>query len=251
MIKRKDNKQPSPLYGLFNRFLWAVVSVFALAALLVFFSVGREGYEAAPFPIDIELLSDPADFKVYEFDDFLTPTECQDLIRRASKRLEPSRVYNEDKDRSDDNYRISEQAWFKRGANPVVQKIEAAVAKATGMPLDNCEELQVVRYQPGGYFRPHYDACEGEKEFCQRMDKRGGPRLWTFMVYLTDDYEGGYTVFPYLDMKVQPKQGKLIVFQSTMKESEEIIKNSFHGGTQVISGEKWICNKWVRHRQYR
>jgi len=244
-MKRKRN--------LFPVWLWILVLAGIMTLFYVAWNRGIEGFAPSPSGprIQIELLTNPDDFRVYEFDDFLTPEECQDLIDRASKRLEPSRVYNEDADRPDDDYRISEQAWFKRGANPVVKKIEAAVEAATGKPMDNYEELQVVRYQPGGYFRPHYDACEGDKEFCQRMDKRGGPRLWTFMVYLTDDYEGGRTVFPYLKMSVEPKKGKLIVFQSTMEGSEELIKNSFHGGQEVLSGEKWICNKWVRHREYK
>lgn len=246
MNKRKNN----------YRFVVAIVAatvVIAIMAYFFLFPVGREGLlELAPSSgIQIESLTDPADFRVYEFDDFLTPDECQELIEAASTQLEPSRVYNEDKDRPNDEYRISEQAWFRKDANPVVRKIEAAVVAATGKPLENYEELQVVRYKPGGYFKPHYDACEGDKEFCDRMDKRGGPRLWTFMVYLTDDYEGGYTVFPYIDLKVEPRRGKLIVFQSTMDTTEELIKNSMHGGEEVLSGEKWICNKWVRHREYR
>jgi prolyl 4-hydroxylase len=187
-----------------------------------------------------------------EYDDFLTGDECDTLISLAQDRLEPSNVYNESTDKPDQQYRISTQAWFKKGSDAVVQKIDAFAASMSGLPDTHHEELQVVKYEEGGFFSPHYDACYGKKDFCDRMNSEGGPRLWTFMVYLNDGFQGGETHFPKTDASVVPKKGKLIVFQNTMDdEDRSVIKDSFHGGNPVQSGEKWICNKWVRHMPYR
>jgi len=243
-----------------NLFVILCITLFSIG-MVAFFSWGfQEGFGSSSpstpvkVPGFVEAISDPIadpdDFMIYEFDDFLTPEECQSLMETASKKLKPSLVYNEESDKQDPNYRISDQAWFKNSKHPVVIKIDEAVSKMCGLPPEHFEELQVVRYKPGGYFRPHFDACEGDEEFCARMNQDGGPRLWTFMVYLTDDYTGGRTVFTKLKRTIEPKQGKLIVFQNTRLGSEDIIQVSHHGGKKVETGEKWICNKWVRHRPY-
>ena len=199
---------------------------------------------------EIRICTKDDPYMIYEFDDFLTSDECTILMSEASKKLEPSRVYTDEADLSDTPYRDSMQAWMKQDSHPIVNKINQAVVKMTGLPLENQEDMQVVKYEKDGFFSPHYDACYGDKEFCKRMNSNGGPRLWTFMVYLNDGFEGGHTVFPNIKRSIQPKKGKLIVFQNTDVEEEEIIDNSLHGGDPVLHGNKWICNKWVRHRYY-
>jgi prolyl 4-hydroxylase len=211
----------------------------------------KEGMKSqGPFdPTILEPANDSHDFKVLEIEDFLSAEECQQLIDLASKDLQPSRVYNESEDKPDDQYRISEQAWMKPHSNPIVKKIDDFAVQTTGRPIQNFEELQVVRYQSGGFFSKHYDACDGDKEFCQRMDAKGGPRLWSFLIYLNDDFKGGETVFPYINKTVVPKRGKLIAFRNS-HDDESLIRDSFHGGETVTSGNKWICNKWIRFREY-
>jgi prolyl 4-hydroxylase len=190
------------------------------------------------------------DYDIIEVDGFMTPEECDTIIRLAKDNLEPSRVYSDKADLNDPKYRISEQAWVKNGSHKTVDDFDNLVSAMTGLPKENHEELQVVRYEKGGFFSPHYDACEGEKDFCDRMNSTGGSRYWTFLVYLNDDFEGGETVFPQLGKSVKPKKGKLVIFQDTDTDGE-IIPKSFHGGEPVKNGVKWVCNKWVRHREYR
>ena len=197
----------------------------------------------------IDYYTPDKEYDILEVEGFLTPEECAHIIAVSRDKLEPSRVYSDKADLNDPKYRKSDQTWLKTDMHPVVDKIDRVVAETTGRPRSNHEDLQVVKYEPSGFFSPHYDACEGDKAFCDRMNVTGGPRLWTFMVYLNDDFTGGETVFPKLGKSVKPKTGKLVVFQDT-GDDEEIISNSFHGGEPVTSGQKWICNKWVRHREY-
>jgi predicted 2-oxoglutarate/Fe(II)-dependent dioxygenase YbiX len=119
------------------------------------------------------------------------------------------------------------------------------------LPIENQEDLQIVSYKPGGFFTPHYDACDGKKDYCQRMDGSAGPRLFTYLIYLNDDFEGGETVFPKLNKSVKPKKGKCVIFQSTVSPPDSrIILEALHGGNPVTSGNKWICNKWIRNHTY-
>jgi prolyl 4-hydroxylase len=193
---------------------------------------------------------DVPDYSIQEIDNFLTNEECDTLIQIASNRLEPSRVYTDKADLNDTENRKSDQAWLLNDMNPLIQKISEKIAQLSGYPIVNQEDLQVVHYEPGGFFKTNYDACEGTKSFCERMDGTAGPRLWTYLVYLNDNMTGGETVFPYLNKKVTPKKGKMVVFQSTNDEGL-LIRQSLHGGEPVASGVKWIANKWIRKNNYK
>jgi prolyl 4-hydroxylase len=189
-------------------------------------------------------------YTVEEIDNFLTHDECDKLIEIASTRLEPSRVYTDSADLHDTTNRKSDQAWLFNFTDPLVLKVSQKVSEHSEYPVENQEDLQVVHYEPGGFFKTHYDACEGTPSFCERMNGAAGPRLWTYLIYLNDDYTGGETIFPYINKKVTPKKGKCVLFEST-DENGILIKESLHGGEPVKSGVKWICNKWVRLHKYK
>jgi prolyl 4-hydroxylase len=190
-------------------------------------------------------------YSVEEIDGFLSPQECDHLIQISKNRLEDSMVYSDSSDVHDRATRISKQAWLRDEDDPVVMRISQKVASLSGYPIGNQEDLQVVCYRKGGYFRPHYDACDGDGSYCSRMDGRGGPRILTYLIYLNDDFEGGGTVFPKLNIAIKPKKGKCVVFRNTLPSPDNrIILEALHGGSPVASGNKWICNKWVRGGSY-
>jgi prolyl 4-hydroxylase len=64
-------------------------------------------------------------------------------------------------------------------------------------------------------------------------------------VYLTDDYKGGGTLFPHLNLTVKPLKGRAVIW-SGVKEDKEINPDGFHGGLPVQDGRKTVCNLWVR-----
>lgn len=56
---------------------------------------------------------------------------------------------------------------------------------------ENGEDIQVLRYEPGQKYEPHYDY------FADKVNiARGGHRIATVLMYLTDVTKGGETVFP-------------------------------------------------------
>lgn len=56
---------------------------------------------------------------------------------------------------------------------------------------ENGEDIQVLRYEPGQKYDPHYDY------FADKVNiARGGHRIATVLMYLTDVAKGGETVFP-------------------------------------------------------
>lgn len=57
--------------------------------------------------------------------------------------------------------------------------------------LENGEDIQVLRYEPGQKYDPHHDY------FVDKVNlARGGHRIATILMYLSDVEKGGETVFP-------------------------------------------------------
>jgi prolyl 4-hydroxylase len=185
-------------------------------------------------------------YDIKEIPDFLSEQECETLISLSTNRLVPSVVYNGENDIHNEGHRRSNQTWLNDNEHKTISDISDRVAILTGTKKENQELLQLVNYGPGGYFNPHYDACNGTKDFCNRMDSELGPRYLTVLIYLNDSFSGGETVFPKLGKAVIPKKGKAVIFYNANEHDASIIEESYHGGNPVKSGEKWVANKWVR-----
>lgn len=170
------------------------------------------------------------------FHNFLTPDERDHIINRAENQLKPSVVSTEKT--LDESVRKSETAWLGR-EDPVVDKIVRKCLTYIDRPIENCENLQVLRYKPGGFYKPHQDVIDDGKN----------PRLYTFILALNDDYEGGETDFPNLNKEYKLHAGDALFFD-TLDNYELETSKALHGGKPVKSGEKWICNLWVRKYPY-
>ena len=167
---------------------------------------------------------------------FVTESERRHIIREASGKLEQSSISHNK--RIDESIRKSETAWLSR-EDPVVQVIMERCLKYTDRPIRNCEKLQVVRYRPGGHYKPHQDAFKDDENM----------RLYTFILALNDTYEGGETVFPNLNKAYKLNAGDALFFD-TVNNYNFITSKALHGGNPVKSGDKWICNLWVRKYPY-
>jgi len=187
--------------------------------------------------------------EIREFDNFLTDEECDKLIEMSKDKLTPSMVFGQKDDVKDLYSRKSDTVWLKNEMSEIVSGISDKVAQILGLPLENQEDLQVVKYGVGGFFKPHYDNCMDNYEMCESMVKKSGYRHCTFLIYLNDVEDGGETCFTKLKKCIKPRKGKAVLFYNTDKEDGHIL-TSEHTGTPVKKGEKWICNKWVHLRKY-
>ena len=184
------------------------------------------------------------DYDIKEIPNFLTHEECNKIIELSKGNMVSSKVYSHDEDLFDTKTRISEQCWLKDD-NIIIKDITERIKLHTNTYNNYYEELQVVNYKPGGFFVPHYDACVGDKDTCQRMNQNNGPRYLTVLFYLNDNFDGGETIFPKINKLVKPEKGKAVIFQN-VNNNGVIINQALHGGEPVKNGEKWIANKWIR-----
>lgn len=181
-----------------------------------------------------------------EIPDFLGERECDALVA-ASANLRPSEVGGLDDSVLDKSIRRSMQTWYSPGAHEVTDAIRrktSALVRSTRCLRGRrvrFEEVQVVRYGKGGKYDAHYDGDECDDDECPRDQ-----RLATLLVYLNDDFEGGKTHFPLLNVSVSPKKGKALFFWVADGKSRDLFEKTLHAGIPVTRGHKWIANQWVR-----
>jgi|TARA_B110000902_G_C14012467_1_gene477013 hypothetical protein len=173
--------------------------------------------------------------------DFLTEDEIEYIKKESINTLTPSGVFDDlhGEYHHDIGIRNCESTWIKFG-DPIVDSVVRRCVGLTNKPFINCEDLQVTRYKPGGFYAPHQDI---EHDSCTNR------RLYTILMVLNDDYEGGETIFPNLDIKYKLKKGDALFFQTT-DNHEQKTRFALHCGLGVKSGEKWICNLWVHKYPY-
>jgi len=79
-----------------------------------------------------------------------------------------------------------------------------------------------------------------------------GPRVLTFLLYLSDVEEGGETAFPDLGVAIRPRRGRALLWPSVEDgdlEREE--ENTDHEALKVESGIKFAANVWIHLYEYR
>ena len=180
----------------------------------------------------------------------LSDEECEAIIAHCGTRYTRSTVTGEDDGASVVHEgRTSEMAFIGRGEAAVAERIEQRLAALAHWPAECSEPFQLQKYASTQEYRPHYDWLDPDSTGHRSHLARGGQRLATFILYLTDVEQGGGTVFPGLGLEVYPQKGSALWFLNT-DSNHQPDRQTLHGGAPVIHGTKIIANKWLRQERY-
>ncbi|MDC1332488.1 2OG-Fe(II) oxygenase [Gammaproteobacteria bacterium] len=186
--------------------------------------------------------SDPI---IYVVDDFISEDECQEFINCSKDKLQPATVVGLDNEQKLKD-RTNEFAWLEHHANESIHEVSKRLSILVQMPIRNAEMFQVVHYERGTEYKPHFDSFDQSTELGKKYWEPGGQRMITALIYLNDVEDGGATYFPELNISINPKKGNVLVFHNTISETTNINPRSLHAGMPVSSGEKWAANLWFR-----
>lgn len=95
-------------------------------------------------------------------------------------------------------------------------------------PVLDIGRFNIQKYNAGGHFAHVHS---------ERTDIASLHRLFAFMTYLNDDFEGGYTNFIHQQLKVKPEKGKTLIWPAEWTHA--------HAGEVVTSGCKYIATGWL------
>uniref|UniRef100_A0A0E0R0Y2 procollagen-proline 4-dioxygenase n=1 Tax=Oryza rufipogon TaxID=4529 RepID=A0A0E0R0Y2_ORYRU len=196
--------------------------------------------------------------RAFLYHNFLSKEECEYLISLAKPHMKKSTVVDASTGGSKDSrVRTSSGMFLGRGQDKIIRTIEKRISDYTFIPVENGEGLQVLHYEVGQKYEPHFDYFHDEFN-----TKNGGQRIATLLI--SDVEEGGETIFPsskansssspfYNELSecakkglaVKPKMGDALLFWS-MRPDGSLDATSLHGGCPVIKGNKWSSTKWMR-----
>ena len=241
----------------------AILIILIFIALIIYLFTGKTKYSLDSIDKFVNSLKKEKikfkDYEVIKYHNVLTIEECDCIIKNSKKDLKESIVYKDGftKKEADPNIRISKTAWLDKDTSEnelrhVIDKLENIASFITKYPVVNQEKIQVVNYEKGGYYNPHYDACNSLDINAKiNMNGSSGQRVYTFLIYLNDNLEGGSTYFTKIDKHIKPKKGMGILFRNINNNNSEFHELSEHTGTVIKKGEKWICNIWIHENNYR
>ena len=182
--------------------------------------------------------------RVHQIDGFLSAEVCEFLIDQGRNRLRPAGTLERDASgarvRTVSDHRTNSaiaMSLFDGGVIMalIAERISRVLKVSTGV----FEAAQIFHYAAGQEFRPHVDYIEGAAV----------QRIATFLVYLNDDFDGGETWFPYVDLRARTKKGGAVFFHN-VDDAGAPDPMSVHAGTAPTSGEKWLLSQWVRDQPY-
>ncbi len=172
-------------------------------------------------------------------DNFLTLETCQYLINTYKDKVSPSATVD-----GIHSSRTS-STFYLSDSDDNVKNIKIKVSEYLGIPIENIENLQFLKYKKGEQYKYHNDYFGGDNIINQRVH--------TILVYLNTlgEGNGGETSFFHHKLKINPKEGMAVWFRN-MSEDGRLVTESLHSGEPVLGDcIKYAINIWTRqHRVY-
>ncbi|MDT8397266.1 MAG: 2OG-Fe(II) oxygenase [Pseudomonadales bacterium] len=187
---------------------------------------------------------------VRSFPDFIPAEVCRLLIRQSRVRLKPALVYDPLNKRDfRSSTRTNSIAQFNLVENDIVHfLLQEHMSAASKVPMVQMEATAILHYSPGQEISEHFDFVDPNIPNYRQEIAENGQRIITFLIYLNDDYTGGETVFPKLDISHKGQAGEGMYFVNALADGSSDLR-TLHAGTPPLQGEKWIVSQFIRNRQ--
>lgn len=196
----------------------------------------------------VDVIATLANPRVVVLGQLLSGEECDALVAAARPRMARSLTVQTQTGGEELNPdRTSEGMFFRRGETELIARIEARIARLVNWPVDHGEGMQVLHYGTGAQYKPHYDYFDPAQPGTASILRRGGQRVATLVMYLSEPARGGGTTFPDAGLEVAPVRGNAVFFSY---DRPHPATGTLHGGAPVVEGEKWVATKWLRERVF-
>lgn len=183
--------------------------------------------------------------RVEYWSNFLERDQIDSIVQYQSREFKRSFGYVTAEQKSKEVSARTSSTSFDRGGslNPIKELIYHKLKPVTlpKLELDHMEPLQVTRYEAGQFYQQHVDFFNGERNPNHILNDR----IATVVIYLNDDFTGGCTTFPLLNLHSFARCGSAVYFQYDYDDIK-VRKLTEHIGTPPLSGVKYIITSWIR-----
>lgn len=112
----------------------------------------------------------------------------------------------------------------------IIKKMKSLRIKGSKQVIEYHKPFEFYRYNEGDYILPHQDSS-----MCFNS---GNYSNFTAIIYLNNNYQGGYTFFNQLKKYIKPRTGTLLLFKHNLLHEAQIVTN----GTKFIYRSNWYIN---------
>ena len=185
--------------------------------------------------------------RVHVIERFAPPAACDWLIAQARDRLSRATIYDRvTGGTAEDGRRTNSQCDLDiENCGVLTFILRGRIAAVTRRPDRAMEIPKVLHYSPGETFAEHFDYLDpAEPAYAAELAQRG-QRSDTFLIYLNDDFEGGETSFPRIQLSHKGARGDALLFTNIDSAGAPDL-NTMHTGLPPVSGEKWLFSQWIR-----
>lgn len=74
-------------------------------------------------------------------------------------------------------------------------------------------------------------------------------RIMTALIWLNEQFDGGETDFPALNIRVRGGVGDMLVFKNVHGDGSQDDR-LVHAGLPVTQGVKWMASRWIRGKEF-
>ncbi len=161
---------------------------------------------------------------IYVEENFISPSECQELIDLSKSNKDEAPYGSED--RGGNTYLTHvDGLYLEMEKNDIVEKVTTLCESFDDRVL--LDYAGVVRWPVGTFMKPHIDPSRPNQE----------PDLFAAVLYLNDDFVGGYTAFE--ECEIKPETGKLLVFSNSIYK---------HHVTKIEGAERFALSIWYNRK---
>lgn len=229
------------MYHILKKYFYFIVVI--LVGIILYFSYINSRVDRESF---VGVDDNPNNFiepRIYP--NIISQDEANYILEKSKDNFEDSNILSG----HETSVRKSKTCWLSK-EDPTVRNIIQRICNIDNIPFDNAEDLQVVKYQPNGYYNEHYDSCCEDTDVCKEFLSRGGNRIVTMVIYLNDGFQGGATKFIKMNKEIKPEKYSGILFYTMNKNKDKCHSLSMHAGLPITSGEKYIANVWLRESKF-
>ena len=108
--------------------------------------------------------------------------------------------------------------------------------RISGINMEHSEQLEIIRYRPGGVHMPHVDQYQDEEEVMTESPEYGN-RFAQGLIFLKKPKLGGNFAMPLQGLSVVPQPGSLVIWHNADLDGN-LDYRSYHGGCRVFVGNK-------------
>ncbi|KAH8239072.1 hypothetical protein KR032_000458 [Drosophila birchii] len=144
-----------------------------------------------------------------------------------------------------DKTEVISKVYWTKNESAIRERINHRITDMTGFNVQEFPGLQLANYGVGGNFRPHHDYFSKRVLFLMPDDSLGD-RIGSLVIYAGDVSLGGQTLFPELEVAVDPTKGNALFWFNTFDDATPDPR-SLHSVCPVIIGSRWTVIKWLHY----